>query len=928
MMKRETQTIKLALVCAFALSLLLSTQAANATNVLTADRVGSKPPNSAVANVPVEKGKRPGLLFHFQCVDQMTLQNPTNVCFPIQSAASTSVQVKIGNAVPISCGTVAGAPGTCSYSFVDVFQNSNTCGPAANQPCVDTVKIVYNGDFPGFTVVQYSASGVKGINGENENLANLVSFSTMNDTAPTVSLGLVFDISGSMALPTISGGTLSRMQALKDATQVLLAPGGIINSYALPGDKLGVAFFSTNANPDPSTCSGTNLVGADDPTHVNTISTLIQSQNPTFSTSIGAGLQSANLCGFVNEPAPQNANKQILLFSDGAQNTFPNVVFPVVGNTVQIVDSLNSVTNYPANIHICPVTAGPLVAPALDLQQQIANASCSGRNAHSPNSNQTFTAAYLETYFAQSLAAILPTDKLEIVADTTGTLVRGSNAVEKFLGSANDVKMTIILSWSGGSDGERILPFQVKAPGGTVIDLTNRTTFAHNVSFTTLSFPLFQSASELGHKGEWQVTINAATVHSPSVNYHLLVMADNPTLVSDFSLVAQDVGTGEPIPVRVKLTDNGAPVLNATVQVQMMGPSNSQGNVLSNIPTPAPTGPGPDPAPTKGQAKLDSIYDSPANASLFADKSLPTITLLDLANTGDYTGSFTSTFNEGHYYFTVRVRGKSGEAGDVQRAFWLVRFVRSKPDPTNTVFRLHSYLPQANGTVLVTLQAIPHDALGNFLGPGYEKDMQIKSSEGSIENPLDDKLDGSYEITYRLPSASSNPTFNIQIIGATVNSSTLHQLQSQTSAHGKLALFFDAGGNFPNGAFGSAFSPGFSFNAGLEYIATSHFSAEGIFSYHRFPAQAGNALDLYQFSANGKAYLTSSGSLRPFVNAGIGGYKFSPGSSYVGWNFGAGLLYNLTPHWGLRGSYNFHAVNTPGAVTEFSTIQAGIRYVF
>jgi outer membrane protein with beta-barrel domain len=92
-----------------------------------------------------------------------------------------------------------------------------------------------------------------------------------------------------------------------------------------------------------------------------------------------------------------------------------------------------------------------------------------------------------------------------------------------------------------------------------------------------------------------------------------------------------------------------------------------------------------------------------------------------------------------------------------------------------------------------------------------------------------------------------------------------------------------------------------------------------------------NALEdwnLYQFSANAKAYLTAGGTIRPYVNGGIGSYKFSPGSTNFSGNFGAGLLYVLTPHWGLQGSHNFHAVNTPVAATKFSTLQGGIRLVF
>src|SRR6266478_428898 len=135
---------------------------------------------------------------------------------------------------------------------------------------------------------------------------------------------------------------------------------------------------------------------------------------------------------------------------------------------------------------------------------------------------------------------------------------------------------------------------------------------------------------------------------------------------------------------------------------------------------------------------------------------------------------------------------------------------------------------------------------------------------------------------------------------ATVNTS----IEPEEQGVSRVALFLDAGAGVPHGTFSSAFNTGFSLNAGLEYIATSHFSAEGIFGFHRFPAKVGSSLDLYQFSANGKYYLTSGGPFRPFVNGGIGGYKFNPGSTNFGGNFGAGVLWEFGPHWGLQASYN------------------------
>jgi hypothetical protein len=150
---------------------------------------------------------------------------------------------------------------------------------------------------------------------------------------------------------------------------------------------------------------------------------------------------------------------------------------------------------------------------------------------------------------------------------------------------------------------------------------------------------------------------------------------------------------------------------------------------------------------------------------------------------------------------------------------------------------------------------------------------------------------------------------------------------SGAAAAGKFAVFLDLGANFPQGSLSSSFNTGFSLNAGLEYIATSHLSAEGIFGYHHLAAKAGGGGDIYQFSTDAKYYLTTS-TIRPFANAGIGGYAFHPGSTYFGGNVGGGVLYTLGPHWGIQGSYNFHAVNTPGSASQFSTFQGGLRYVF
>ena len=48
----------------------------------------------------------------------------------------------------------------------------------------------------------------------------------------------------------------------------------------------------------------------------------------------------------------------------------------------------------------------------------------------------------------------------------------------------------------------------------------------------------------------------------------------------------------------------------------------------------------------------------------------------------------------------------------------------------------------------------------------------------------------------------------------------------------------------------------------------------------------------------------------------------------MGGNLGAGVLYEATPHFGLQGSYNFHAINTPGTSVRLSALQGGVRILF
>jgi hypothetical protein len=228
---------------------------------------------------------------------------------------------------------------------------------------------------------------------------------------------------------------------------------------------------------------------------------------------------------------------------------------------------------------------------------------------------------------------------------------------------------------------------------------------------------------------------------------------------------------------------------------------------------------------------------------------------------------------------------------------------------------------------------------GDGLGPGWANYFWF-TAPGVTPFKANDNLDGTYTATLNFTGKPPKVSVHFENVLAVIGDSVTDENQlpqpldsnnvlvSNIPVLSRWAAFLDLGGAFPHGTFSNFFDPGFSLNAGLEYMVTSHFSAEGVFAYHHFPAKSGAGLNVYQFSGNAKVYLVPPQKFRPFLNGGIGAYKFSPGSGNFGGNFGGGVLYELTPRFGLQGSYNFHDVNTTGGATKFSAIQGGVRYVF
>ncbi|HXH37807.1 MAG TPA: hypothetical protein VNN08_04215, partial [Thermoanaerobaculia bacterium] len=146
------------------------------------------------------------------------------------------------------------------------------------------------------------------------------------------------------------------------------------------------------------------------------------------------------------------------------------------------------------------------------------------------------------------------------------------------------------------------------------------------------------------------------------------------------------------------------------------------------------------------------------------------------------------------------------------------------------------------------------------------------------------------------------------------------------SSSAQYRFFIDLGPNFPQGNFSHGVDGKFSVNAGIERLLASNNSIEGILGYHRFDTAFVSNPHIWQLSANMKHYF-GPGPLHGFLNGGIGAYRFDPGNTTkAGANVGGGLLWDVSPAWGLEAVYNFHWISTSGSSTDFSTFQVGARF--
>jgi len=132
----------------------------------------------------------------------------------------------------------------------------------------------------------------------------------------------------------------------------------------------------------------------------------------------------------------------------------------------------------------------------------------------------------------------------------------------------------------------------------------------------------------------------------------------------------------------------------------------------------------------------------------------------------------------------------------------------------------------------------------------------------------------------------------------------------------------------PHGVFGNAVNSGWTESMALEYRYTPMFAIDAEISAAEFrKGKGGSDVSIVGTSLGVKTYFLE-GSVRPFVQAGLGFYVGSPGDDDFGLDIGAGVRVRLSDTLGLEASYRFREVLSSGPDPRYSTLELGVSLRF
>lgn len=718
--------------------------------------------------------------------------------FAVQTQAITITTASLSN------GSV-GSPYTATIVSALVAPETNACWTIVSQPSWITTITGNGADFPVCIAsatrkpgTQITITGVPPAAGTYTIEVNVRAYDATNSplgnssktlsivvtTVSPVRVMMSLDRSGSMygLIPGISATGLadnSKWSALKLVANDFIQEFDAVRNES--GDQMGIHFFDDNH----LSMQGLTSFGLTSGLHTTNFSTppagtllnFMNANPPLGMTCIGGAIRKAH------ESFPAGTNGNIIVFSDGAQNTDPAInaagtqivssQFGFSGNGFSGVALPLSLSSLNGSIPIHTIHLGDVGGAAI---MNLVSTTTGGQHFSIQNDGNfdSFLAMWDNT-LVNNLRGNSPT----LGGVRSGKLPNGGAVSQSF--TVDNQAETLVFKLVNFSTGR--IKVTIKKDGVTVIDQAQ----GPLTGIYTITPGVLAKKGISSFGGTWEVSHDGS-----SRNYYLSLFVEEEAFRFNTLIGKKMHQPGDTIPLRAEL------VYNDGTQSFMIPDADSVYVILAK--------PGQDFNDIFAQAKADLAGESTeknipagqlkyetlvAGNKDFLAAIAPQNRRIFLTSNGDgtYTAPFTDTELSGNYQFLFVIKGKHAQIGNYERIQLVSTVIDfGVADPGKTIFQIQAL---NRGNILVIT---PVNKFGHKIGPN--RLSQISVTVAGKPLLLEDKLDGTYEA--QLPATITGLEqvqvdikganfFNdklVKIEGAPVVGNILDQVQQWLEAHG------------------------------------------------------------------------------------------------------------------------------------------------
>ncbi|WP_341834755.1 VWA domain-containing protein [Chitinophaga pollutisoli] len=564
------------------------------------------------------------------------------------------------------------------------------------------------------------------------------------EAANPLDLVLVLDRSGSMTEKTgVEPTSPTRWKALQDAVANFT---NMYKEHAIPGSRLGITYFHTDASPASACCAVLKPVDAALP---GIVASELGSVGTGNMTAMGKGMIDA-----VAKLSTPGSARGILLFTDGLQNIPPDVLLNGSG-----VQGQPAFPAGPGGIKIATIGIG---SPSSDYHTTLMNLANNNRGKYNTTLNGfDYTpqpggdddgALSVGSGFTQQFINMLSEFSPQLVT-TSVKMVSSAGRTELAKFPLNKDVSKLVLEFTGNMNfSSTQLPYlrqliEVRKNGVNVAG-RGRLSYVGNSTRNFLIVFDFGVNDTMKSHGDWEVAyfepvIGVAATHAAanvpkSLRLGLNVLADDHYVDIASSFSPKQPRVKQQLKLSVDLKRMQLPLTGAVVKVAVVQPGADAGHVLAlnelKVKQDAADSTNP------GVEKWEELLKDSTFRNQF--KGISNIITLNHTANGKYEGTVDSLNVAGVYQLVYYITADTAVMGKLERTFTeavYVAFGEVDMAASNVVTSI------VNGTLVMTFR--PITTYGSYVGPAQGSAFSVSNPNITIQSVVDNQ-DGSYTITF------------------------------------------------------------------------------------------------------------------------------------------------------------------------------------